>query len=136
KFTTAARLLPQPVLRAASEPTSIGVVYYGSTSPAMDEALVLLAAEGLHIDALRVRGFPFADSVPEFVAAHETVFLVEQNRDAQMKLLLVHECQIDPNHVKSVLHYDGTPITARFIVKEIRERCGRALPVANGKVKR
>ncbi|HUR27195.1 MAG TPA: 2-oxoacid:acceptor oxidoreductase subunit alpha, partial [Planctomycetota bacterium] len=141
KFTTAARLLPQPVLRAAAEPTSIGVVYYGSTSPAMDEALVLLAAEGLHLDALRVRGFPFADSVAEFVTAHETVFLVEQNRDAQMKLLLVHECQIDPNHVTSVLHYDGTPITARFIVKAIRERCGRTQVktgkgAANGKVRR
>jgi 2-oxoglutarate ferredoxin oxidoreductase subunit alpha len=139
KFATAARLLPQPMIRAASEPTSIGVIYYGSTSPAMDEALELLAAEDLHLDALRVRGFPFSQDVPEFVAAHETLFLVEQNRDAQMKLLLVHECQVDPNHVTSVLHYDGTPITARFIVAAIRERCGRARTegaVGNGKVKR
>ena len=83
-----------------------------------------------------MRGFPFSHEVPEFVAAHETIFLVEQNRDAQMNLMLVHECPIDPNHVTSVLHYDGTPITARFIVKAIRERCGRAQVVGNGKVKR
>jgi 2-oxoglutarate ferredoxin oxidoreductase subunit alpha len=134
KFQTAATLLPAPLLRKAQEATKIGVIYYGSTSPAMDEALELLAAEGLHLDALRVRGFPFAASVPEFVAAHETVFLVEQNRDAQMKLLLVHECQIDPNHVTSVRHYDGTPITARFIFKSIRELCRSTQPIANGKV--
>jgi len=136
KFETAARLVPAPVVRKAEEPTSIGVIYYGSTSPAMDEALVMLAAEGLHIDALRVRAFPFNHEVPAFVAAHETVFLIEQNRDAQLKLLLVHECQIDPNQVTSVLHYDGTPITARFIVRAIRERCGQTAAVGNGKVRR
>ncbi len=135
KFETAAKLLPAPVLHKASEPTSVGVLYYGSTSPAMDEARVLLAEEGLHLDALRIRGFPFTHEVPDFVAAHDTVFLVEQNRDAQMKLLVTHECQIDPNHIVSVLHYDGTPITARFIVAAIRERCGKAHTVGNGKVK-
>jgi 2-oxoglutarate ferredoxin oxidoreductase subunit alpha len=132
KFETAARLLPPPILRKAQEPTSIGVLYFGSTSPAMNEALELLAADGLHLDALRIRGFPFAHDVPDFVASHETVFLVEQNRDAQLKLMLVHECQIDPARVTSVLHYDGTPITARFIVAAIRERCGQAVGAGKG----
>jgi len=133
KFQTAANLLPAPVLRRAKQPTSAGVLYFGSTSPAMDEALALLAADGLHLDALRLRGFPFPASVPEFIAEHETVFLVEQNRDAQMKMLLVHECQIDPNHVTSVRHYDGTPITARFIVQAIRELCGSEALASNGR---
>ncbi|MBK8181293.1 MAG: 2-oxoacid:acceptor oxidoreductase subunit alpha [Planctomycetes bacterium] len=132
KFETAARLVPQPVVQRSKEPTTIGVLYYGSTSPAMNEAIELLAAEGLHLDAMRVRAFPFHHAVPDFVASHETVFLVEQNRDAQLKLLLTHECQIDPARVISVLHYDGTPITARFIVKAIRERCGAAVRAGAG----
>jgi 2-oxoglutarate ferredoxin oxidoreductase subunit alpha len=71
---------------------------------------------------MRIRAFPFDDSIPEFVAAHDHVFVVEQNRDAQLKMLLVNECGIDPAKLTSVLHYDGTPITARFITREIGEK--------------
>ena len=121
KFQTAASLVPQPVLRPAPEPTSFGVIYYGSTSPAMSEALDALEAQGLSIDALRLCAFPFPESVAEFIASHEQVFVVEQNRDAQMRSLLVNELQVDPAKLVAVLHYDGTPITARFIVGEIRQ---------------
>ena len=121
KFQTAASLVPQPVLRPAPEPTSFGVIYYGSTSPAMSEALDALEAQGLSIDALRLCAFPFPESVAEFIASHEQVFVVEQNRDAQMRSLLVNELQVDPAKLLAVLHYDGTPITARFIVGEIRQ---------------
>ncbi len=121
KFQTAARLVPQPVLRPAPEPTSFGVIYYGSTSPAMSEALDALEAQGLRIDALRLCAFPFPESVAEFIASHAQVFVVEQNRDAQMRSLLVNELQVDPAKLVAVLHYDGTPITARFIVGEIRQ---------------
>ncbi len=121
KFQTAARLVPQPVLRPAPEPTSFGVIYYGSTSPAMSEALDALEAQGLSIDALRLCAFPFPESVAEFIASHAQVFVVEQNRDAQMRSLLVNELQVDPAKLVAVLHYDGTPITARFIVGEIRQ---------------
>ena len=121
KFQTAASLVPQPVLRPAPEPTSFGVIYYGSTSPAMSEALDALEAQGLRIDALRLCAFPFPESVAEFIASHEQVFVVEQNRDAQMRSLLVNELQVDPAKLVAVLHYDGTPITARFIVGEIRQ---------------
>ena len=69
--------------------------------------------------ALRLRAFPFPASVPEFIAAHDKVFVVEQNRDAQMRTLLVNELEIDPASLIKVLHYDGTPITARFIAKAI-----------------
>ncbi|MGZ6020017.1 MAG: 2-oxoacid:acceptor oxidoreductase subunit alpha, partial [Phenylobacterium sp.] len=63
--------------------------------------------------------FPFCDEVYDFVAAHERVFVVEQNRDAQLRTLLVNEGEIDPAKLVPVLHYDGTPITARFIAREI-----------------
>jgi 2-oxoglutarate ferredoxin oxidoreductase subunit alpha len=126
KFDTAKALVPQPVLRAANRATRIGVLYYGSTSPAMTEAAERLAAEGLAIDLLRIRAFPFPDSVRDFVLAHEHTFLVEQNRDAQLRSLLVNEFELDPARVQPVLHHDGTPITARFIIKAIRERLERS----------
>jgi 2-oxoglutarate ferredoxin oxidoreductase subunit alpha len=119
KFETAKSLVPAPVVMRAAQPTRIGVIHYGSTGPSMDEAVKLLAADGVHVDALRVRGFPFSHEVTEFIAAHEIVFVVEQNRDAQLRSLLMIECGIDPAQLVPVLHYDGTPITARFIRKEI-----------------
>ena len=120
KFATAADLVPQPVLRAAARPTPIGVLHFGSTSPAMNEALDQLGAEGIDLDALRLRAFPFPASVKDFIGAHSAVFVVEQNRDAQMHSLLVNELSIDPARLVKVLHYDGTPITARFIARFIR----------------
>jgi len=71
---------------------------------------------------MRLRAFPFDDAVADFIAAHEHVFVVEQNRDAQLKMLLVNECGVDPAKLTSVLHYDGTPITERFITREIGEK--------------
>ena len=121
KFKTAATLVPQPVLRDAAEPTRFGVIYFGSTSPAMREALDVLETEDVHLDALRLRAFPFPQSVPDFIAAHDKVFVVEQNRDAQMHSMLVNELDIDPARMVRVLHYDGTPITARFIAGAIRK---------------
>ncbi|MDH3460629.1 MAG: 2-oxoacid:acceptor oxidoreductase subunit alpha, partial [Burkholderiaceae bacterium] len=119
KFATAATLVPQPVLRPAAEPTRVGVLYCGSTGPAMGEALDALTEVDIHIDAMRLRAFPFPDSVARFIAAHDTVFVVEQNRDAQLRSLLVNELEIDPGRLVPVLHYDGTPITARFITAAI-----------------
>ena len=74
---------------------AIGVIHYGSTAPAMDEATQLLAREGVHVDALRIRAFPFGPEVGEFIDAHEQVFVVEQNRDAQMRTLLMTDLGID-----------------------------------------
>ena len=102
------------------------MIYYGSTNPAMDEALEMLEAKGRRLDALRIRGFPFADEILAFVAAHDRVFVIEQNRDAQMRTLLMTEGDIDASKLVSVLHYDGTPITARFIAGEISERIAMA----------
>ena len=122
KFATAADLVPAPVLRLAARSTSVGVLYFGSTSPAMDEALQVLAQDGTHLDAMRLRAFPFPASVGRFIAEHDQVFVVEQNRDAQMHSLLVNELDVDPARLVRVLHFDGTPITGRFIVQAIAKR--------------
>src|SRR5215813_9477255 len=119
KFETAKELVPQPVRRDAAKATRYGVIYFGSTAPAMDEAIAMLEVSGNAVDVLRVRGFPFHHKVADFVADHDFVFVVEQNRDAQLRMLLVNECGIDPVRLVPVLHYDGTPITARFIAKSI-----------------
>ncbi len=122
KFATAANLVPAPITRDAREPTKLGAIYFGSTSPAMDEADDILAGRGVHLDLMRVRGFPFSNEVRAFIAAHEQVFVVEQNRDAQLRTLLVNELEIDPAKLVKVLHFDGTPITARFIADAIGDR--------------
>jgi 2-oxoglutarate ferredoxin oxidoreductase subunit alpha len=121
KFETAKDLVPRPLQANAGKPTKYGVIYYGSTSPAMDEAIHLIEARGLALNRLRVRAFPFHSSVTSFVADHDFVFVVEQNRDAQLRSLIVNECGIDPIRLVPILHYDGTPITARFIARAIGE---------------
>jgi 2-oxoglutarate ferredoxin oxidoreductase subunit alpha len=126
KFKTAADIVPQPVLRKAAQPTRVGVLYYGSTSPAMQEALDVLTEQGTHLDAMRLLAFPFPQSVDRFIAEHDKVFVVEQNRDAQMHTLLVNELSIDPARLVKVLHYDGTPITARFIGNAIAKNLNAA----------
>jgi 2-oxoglutarate/2-oxoacid ferredoxin oxidoreductase subunit alpha len=129
KFDTAKTLVPSPTAHPACQRTPFGVLYFGSTSPAMDEAAELLKADGIHLDRLRVRGFPFGREVADFIDAHERVFVVEQNRDAQLRTLLLTECGVDPAMLAPILHFDGTPITARFI----REAIGgavKAVPAA------
>ena len=85
----------------------------------MAEAFALLEAEGVHVDILRVRGFPFADLIIDFIAEHDFVFVVEQNESGQLRMLLINEGEVDPARLIRVLHYDGTPITARFISDRI-----------------
>ncbi|MDD2919021.1 2-oxoacid:acceptor oxidoreductase subunit alpha [Rhodoferax sp.] len=119
KFKTAADLVPQPIVHKAAESTRIGAIYFGSTTPAMREALDVLDEDGIHVDGMRLLAYPFPKSVETFLAEHDTVFVVEQNRDAQMRTLLIDEIDANPKQLVKVLHYDGTPITARFIVSAI-----------------
>jgi 2-oxoglutarate ferredoxin oxidoreductase subunit alpha len=125
KFETAKTLVPQPITRAAKKPAKNGVLYFGSTAPAMNEALDRLEEIGQHLDAMRLRAFPFPAEVLDFIAKHEHVFVVEQNRDAQLRGMLINEGNIDPAKLVAVLHYDGTPITARFIATDIGEKLAR-----------
>ncbi len=122
KFDTAKTLVPQPVVSQTEVPSRFGAIYFGSTSPSMQEAIVRLHEQGIPLDTLRVRAFPFPESVREFIDAHESVFVIEQNRDGQLRSLLINEFDIDPARLIAVLHYDGTPITARFIADAVASR--------------
>jgi 2-oxoglutarate ferredoxin oxidoreductase subunit alpha len=122
KFHTAAKIAPQPLRYSSPKPTKYGVIYFGSTSPAMAEALDHLEADGNHVNALRVRSFPFSQAVEDFIHEHDKVFIVEQNRDAQLRTMLMADFTLDARKLIPVLHYDGTPITARFIAGDIAKK--------------
>ena len=122
KFETARALLPRPAVKRAAKPTRVGVLHYGSTAAAIDEALAMLANEGIHVDALRIRAFPIAREVADFIRDHDQSFVVEQNRDAQMRTLLTTDLGIAPARLTSILHFNGMPTSARFIYREIAAR--------------
>ena len=126
KFETAKTLVPAPLRHDARRATRDGVIYYGSTAPSLKEALEGLEGQGLHLDALRLRAFPFSKAVFDFIADHDRVFVVEQNRDGQIRGMLVNEGGVDPAKLIPVLHFDGTPITARFIAGAIGEHLREA----------
>jgi len=134
KHNTARSLVPPAVIRRAAEPARLGVIYYGSTSPAIVEADEQLAEKGVSLDLMRLRGFPFGDEVAAFIADHDQVFVIEQNRDGQMRSLLINELEIDPARLIKVVHYDGTPITARFISGAIADRLEKSNVVPMRKV--
>jgi 2-oxoglutarate/2-oxoacid ferredoxin oxidoreductase subunit alpha len=125
KFDTARKITPQPVRYSSPKATRFGVIYFGSTSPAMAEALDHLEADGHHVNALRVRAFPFAQAVEDFIHEHDRVFVVEQNRDGQLRSMIMNDFTLDARKLVPVLHYDGTPITARFIAKAIGDHQDR-----------
>ncbi len=119
KWDTAKQRVPAPELIKAGKGSKIGVIHFGTSRDATLEAVDSLKVEGVAIDTLRLRGFPFSKTVDAFIDEHETVFLVEQNRDAQMRTLLVNECLISPRQLIPILNYNGTPITAKQIRSEI-----------------
>jgi 2-oxoglutarate/2-oxoacid ferredoxin oxidoreductase subunit alpha len=121
KFETAKELVPQPLVTKPKRKSGLGAIYFGSTSPAMKEALDLLEEAGIHLGTLRLRAFPFGDQVADFISEYAQIFVIEQNRDAQMRTLLINELNIDPARLLPILHFDGTPITARFIAHEIAQ---------------
>ncbi len=132
KFETAKQYVPKPEVRLAKEPTKIGIVYFGTSSAATIEALDLLEDEGIHLDALRIRAFPFNNTVVDFMNDHDQVFVVEQNRDAQMRSLLMIESDIAPSKMHKLLEYDGMPITAskiRTLVKQGLNNSASVTPI-------
>ena len=116
KWRTAAALMPAPEISGRRH--RVGIAYYGTTAVPMAEALDDLAGHGVRLDTMRIRAFPFADAVARFIDTHDFVFVVEQNRDGQMKTLLVNEAGVDPTKIVSVLSYGGLSVTA----DTIRER--------------
>ena len=119
KFDTASRLVPPAVIDKNAIDDSLGIIYYGSTAPAMAESFHQLKLNGISANGLRIRAFPFGTEVADFIAAHEQVIIVEQNSTGQLRSLLVNELEINPAKLLPALHYDGTPITANFITDAV-----------------
>jgi len=117
KWETAKSVVPRPLLKTAAKKTDIGIIAYGSSDNAVLEALDQLARNGIHADYMRVRAFPFGDEVKAFIESHVTVFVVEQNRDAQMRSLLILETNTDAAKLVPVLHYSGMPIPSTCVVE-------------------
>jgi 2-oxoglutarate/2-oxoacid ferredoxin oxidoreductase subunit alpha len=121
KWETARGLVPKPVRTDSGHHTDIGIIAYGSSHGAVTEALDHLAANGIHANYLRLRAFPFSDEVKDFLDEHKTLFVVEQNRDGQMRSLLTLETQTDPDRLISILHYNGLPIPSDAVSERIRK---------------
>jgi 2-oxoglutarate ferredoxin oxidoreductase subunit alpha len=121
KWETAKDLVPGPVLRNCGHPTNIGIIAYGSSDGAVLEALDRLDEAGIHADYLRIRAFPFNQEVYDFLQDHEMLFVVEQNRDAQMRALLILENNIDAARILPILHYNGMPIPASCVIDGLKK---------------
>ena len=119
KFQTASSTVPAPIFNQEASTNSIGVIYFGSTDCSMQEALDSLKDEKIDVDAMRIRSFPFNLEVWEFIEEHDLLFIVEQNRDGQMRTLLMAEGGVVPDKLVSILCFDGQPITASFITNKI-----------------
>ena len=119
KWETAKQYMPAPEIIYKKDNCKKGVIYYGSSLHPAQEALDTLAEKGYSLNALRIRSFPFTQEVDNFIAAHDEIFVIEQNRDAQMRSLLINECEINPKKLLKILIYSGMPITAREIHNQI-----------------
>jgi len=122
KFDTAQTLVPKPEVSIRDKSGKTGLIYFGATTPAVREALDLLEREGVKVNALRIKAFPFTRDVASFCAMHERVFVVEQNRDAQMRSLLMTEAEIPGAKLIPALNYDGMPLTAAFVRGAVLKR--------------
>ncbi len=119
KFVTALNYLPKPDIVQGKKRAKIALIYYGTTSHPISEAIDELKNHGISVDTLRIKAFPFHDDIEPFISKHQDVFVIEQNRDSQMKTLLVNELQIDPNQLASIVNYDGLPMTSYQVVQGV-----------------
>jgi 2-oxoglutarate ferredoxin oxidoreductase subunit alpha len=124
KFDTAAGLVPKGIIDGGGK-ASLAVVSLGSCDGAVREALAVLRGQGIALDYLRIRGFPFGSEVEAFLESHETIFVVEQNRDAQLRSLLVLETSVEKRKMRSILHYSGLPLASDHIVAGLAEALTR-----------
>ena len=121
KWETAKSYVPAPEITKAKENTDIGIIFFGTTRYSALEAMDLFEKEGIYLDTLRIKAVPFNQTVEDFIEAHEQVFVIEQNRDAQFRTVLINELDTDPRKLISVLNYDGMPITAHTIMEKIKK---------------
>lgn len=119
KWQTAKALVPKPHTKIHDQTASYGAIFFGTSTHSSYEAVEQLSSRDITINTLRLRGFPFQDEVEEFINNHEIIFIIEQNRDSQMRTLLVNECGVSQGKLFPVTSFDGMPITARHITKSI-----------------
>ena len=120
KWNTAKELVPAPEFYQENNSSEFGVLFFGTSTYAAEETIELLKEEGIYLDAIRVKAFPFGGEFQNFINSHEKIFVIEQNRDAQFKSLMMIELGVNPEKLVSVLNYDGTPITADHILQQIK----------------
>ena len=125
KFKTAEALMPKPVIREVSATSKLAIINFGSTEPAVREALQDLSREGCGVNHMRLRAFPFGSEVTDFIDRHDYLFVIEQNRDAQMRHLLIVEADVPAHKLISVTNYDGMPLTATFVKQAVLDQLER-----------
>lgn len=129
KWETAKTWVPEPEIVISDVLTTRGVIYFGTSTFSAFEALEILKKDNIHLDVMRIKSFPFNDDVANFCREHEEVFVIEQNRDGQLRSLLINELDLTPQQLISVLHYDGMPITADTILNQIKKSLSKkAIP--------
>lgn len=128
KWQTARGLMPVPHIKIRDTDHAVGVVFFGTTTHAAYEAISRLAEQGLKINSLRLRAFPFQDEVADFINRHRLIFIIEQNRDGQLRTMLMTENGISPRKLQSILNFDGLPITADFITEKIQALLAKEHP--------
>ncbi len=120
KWQTAKTLVPLPHEKIRDANSKLGAIFFGTSTHSSYETISGMNKTGLPINSLRIRAFPFQQEVIDFIERHAVIFIIEQNRDAQMRALLINECGIEPNRLVSILNYDGLPITAQSISQQIQ----------------
>ena len=121
KWETARSSIPAPEITIADTKSSVGLIHFGTSAYACQEALDMLATQDIVINSLRIKAFPFHQDIQAFLDEHQTIYVVEQNRDAQMRTLLINDCNVANEKLLSVLNYDGMPITADTIFQSIKQ---------------
>ena len=124
KWETARTLVPEAEIEY-SKFNSDAILSIGSCDGAVREALVRLGDRNIGLNYCRVRAFPFTDAVRDFIGKHERVYVVEQNRDAQLRTLLMLDIEADPRKLVSMLHYNGLPVSADFVVDRVLEEVAK-----------
>jgi 2-oxoglutarate ferredoxin oxidoreductase subunit alpha len=124
KWETARTLVPEAEIRF-SKINKAAILTFGSGDGACKEALDRLAAQNIGLNYCRIKAFPFTDAVRDFIVGHDVVYVVEQNRDAQLRTLLINDIDADQNTLVPLLHYDGMPINAGFVVERVLEEIAK-----------
>ena len=123
KWESAAEVVPGPIIVEAAEPTKRAIISIGGCDGAVREAMTRLQQDGVHVNYLRVRGFPFSAEIESFIDAHDEVYVVEQNRDAQLRGMLVGETNVEKSKLVPLLDYAGMPADPTFIYEGVKAHC-------------